>query len=102
MASAAVALSRVRRADGPTRNLPLRATAPGRAFPIEPSLRLPKEGDQVCRCSNDNGRRRPFLMRGSGSDRLPPEYWQTRADKVRAIADEVFDLRSRETLLRIA
>ena len=41
-------------------------------------------------------------MRGSGSDRLPPEYWQTRADKVRAIADEVFDLRSRETLLRIA
>jgi hypothetical protein len=41
-------------------------------------------------------------MQGGGSDRLPPEYWQTRADKVRAIADEMFDLRSRETLLRIA
>jgi hypothetical protein len=38
----------------------------------------------------------------SGSDRLPPEYWRTRADKVRAIADEMFDLQSRETLLRIA
>ena len=37
-----------------------------------------------------------------GSDRLPPEYWQTCADKVRAIADEMFDPRSRETLLRIA
>jgi hypothetical protein len=41
-------------------------------------------------------------MQGSGSDRVPPEYWQTRVDKVRAIADEMFDLRSRETLLRIA
>jgi hypothetical protein len=33
---------------------------------------------------------------------LPPEYWRTRADKVRAIADEMFDPQSRETLLRIA
>jgi hypothetical protein len=24
-----------------------------------------------------------------GSDRLPPEYWQTRADKVRPIADDM-------------
>ena len=41
-------------------------------------------------------------MQGKGSDKLPPEYWQTRADKVRAIADEMFDPQSRETLLRIA
>jgi hypothetical protein len=41
-------------------------------------------------------------MQGNGSDKLPPEYWQTRADKVRAIADEMFDPQSRETLLRIA
>jgi hypothetical protein len=33
---------------------------------------------------------------------LTPDYWQTRADKVRAIADEMFDPQSRETLLRIA
>lgn len=36
------------------------------------------------------------------SDKLPPEYWRTRADKVRAIADEMFDQQSRETLRRIA
>jgi hypothetical protein len=41
-------------------------------------------------------------MQSKGSDRLPPEYWQSRADKVRAIADEMFDPHSRETLLRIA
>jgi hypothetical protein len=41
-------------------------------------------------------------MQNRGSDRLPPDYWQTRADKVRAIADEMFDPQSRETLLRIA
>lgn len=41
-------------------------------------------------------------MQSKGSDRLGPEYWQTRADKVRAIADEMFDPQSRETLLRIA
>jgi hypothetical protein len=41
-------------------------------------------------------------MQTKGSDGLPSEYWQTRADKVRAIADEMFDLQSRETLLRIA
>jgi hypothetical protein len=41
-------------------------------------------------------------MQARGSDRLPPEYWRTRADKVRAIADEMFDPQSRETLLRIA
>jgi hypothetical protein len=51
---------------------------------------------------NDNSRRRPFPMQSKGSDRLSPEYWQTRADKVRAIADEMFDPQSRETLLRIA
>ena len=62
---------------------------------------LPQESDKVC-CSNDNGRRRPFLMQAQGSDRLPSEYWQTRADKVRAIADEMFDPQSRETLFRIA
>jgi hypothetical protein len=62
---------------------------------------LPRESDKVC-CSNDNGRRRPFLMQAKGSDRLPSEYWQTRADKVRAIADEMFDPQSRETLFRIA
>lgn len=61
---------------------------------------LPLESAAVC--CNDNCCRRPFLMQSKGSDRLPPEYWQTRADKVRAIADEMFDLRSRETLLRIA
>ncbi len=31
----------------------------------------------------------------------PPEYWRTRADKIRAIADEMFDPQSRETLVRI-
>jgi hypothetical protein len=41
-------------------------------------------------------------MQGKRSDKLPPDYWQTRADKVRAIADEMFDPHSRETLLRIA
>jgi hypothetical protein len=41
-------------------------------------------------------------MQSRGSDKLPPEYWRTCADKVRAIADEMFDLQSRETLLRIA
>jgi hypothetical protein len=41
-------------------------------------------------------------MQSRGSDRLPPEYWQTRADKIRALADEMFDPQSRETLLRIA
>jgi hypothetical protein len=43
-----------------------------------------------------------FLMQSQGSGRLPPEYWQTRADKVRTIADEMFDLQSRETLLKIS
>jgi hypothetical protein len=41
-------------------------------------------------------------MQTKGSDRLPSEYWQIRADKVRAIADEMFDRQSRETLFRIA
>jgi hypothetical protein len=41
-------------------------------------------------------------MQGKGSDKLPSEYWQTRADKVRAIADGMFDPQARETLLRIA
>jgi hypothetical protein len=43
----------------------------------------------------------PVSERAS-SDRLPPEYWRTRADKVRAIAGEMFDHQSRETLRRIA
>jgi hypothetical protein len=51
---------------------------------------------------NDNSRKRPFPMQSKGSDRLPPEFWQTRADKVRAIADGMFDPQSRQTLLRIA
>jgi hypothetical protein len=62
---------------------------------------LPQQGDRVC-CLNDNGRRRLFMMQTNGSDRLPSEYWQTRADKVRAIADEMFDPQSRQTLFRIA
>jgi hypothetical protein len=33
-------------------------------------------------------------MQSRGSDRLPPEYWQTRADKIRALADEMFDPQS--------
>ena len=40
-------------------------------------------------------------MHGRGSDRLPLSTGKP-ADKVRAIADEMFDPRSRETLLRIA
>jgi hypothetical protein len=52
--------------------------------------------------SNDNAPERPFVMQSKGSDRLPPEYWQTRADKVPAIADEMYDPQSRQTLLRIA
>jgi hypothetical protein len=35
-------------------------------------------------------------------DSLTPEYWRSRAERVRAIAQESFDPVSRETLLRIA
>jgi hypothetical protein len=35
-------------------------------------------------------------------DSLTPEYWRNRAERVRALAQEMFDPVSRETLLRIA
>jgi hypothetical protein len=41
-------------------------------------------------------------MHSRVSDKLPPQYWRTHADKVHAIADEMFDQPSRATLLRIA
>jgi hypothetical protein len=36
------------------------------------------------------------------SDTLRPEYWRQRAERVRKLAEELFDQQSRETLVRIA
>ena len=36
------------------------------------------------------------------SDTLCPEYWRQRAERVRKLAEELFDQQSRETLVRIA
>ena len=65
----------------------------GKAF--EPSCRPVKwEGG-----GEDVPHRRPPTHM---SDTLCPEYWRQRAERVRKLAEELFDQQSRETLVRIA